>query len=273
MTTSFPQTGSWYLASLFTFALTLLSALSSSATAEANERLFTYIYETPVLNKGDMELEPWMTNLIGRDSFYFRMDSRLEFEVGLGNGVMTAIYLNHRAEAVDDGAGGLNRSSYFRGFSNEWKFSFSDPVADPLGFAAYFEWGLQPHEVEIEAKALIDKAFGPALLGVNIVGEVEIKPQPQARPEIEGKLIVLAGISFQLHRHINLGVEIREMNVFEHGDLELALLSAGPALSIQGERLWFTMTLLPQIVDLAAGGHNTTSAEWIETRMLVGFHL
>ncbi len=254
-------------------AVSVGAALTSPEPAGASERLFTYTYETPVLPGGQVEIEPWFTSQIGRERYYHRLDHRMELEWGLGKNVQTAVYLNFRAQAEDDGTE-IVKETKFRGFSHEFKFALSDPVADPLGVGLYVEYGVQAHEYELEGKILLDKAIGPVILAFNAVGEVEFKPQAAgADPEVEGKLIFLFGTSFRLSDHVHLGFEIRELNVFEHGETELALLSAGPALSIVGERAWFAATVLPQIVDLKAKDRNLEDAEHLEARLLFGIHL
>jgi hypothetical protein len=249
------------------------ASLANTVPAGANERQFTYTYQTPVLPGGQVEIEPWFTSQIGRERYYHRLDHRMELEWGLGKNVQTAVYLNFRAQAEDDGAE-IVKETKFRGFSHEFKFALSDPVADPLGVGLYLEYGVQAHEYELEGKVLLDKAVGPVLLAFNVVGEVELKPQAAgADLEVEGKLIFLFGTSFRLSDHVHLGFEIRELNVFEHGEAELALLSAGPSLSIAGERAWFAATVLPQIVDLHAKDRNLEDAEHLEARLLFGIHL
>lgn len=251
----------------------LLLVLAATSPAEANERLFTYTNETPVLQAGQVEIEPWFTSSMGRERYYHRLDHRMELEWGLGKRVQTAVYLNFHAQAEDDGSA-IVKETKFRGFSHEFKFALSDPVADPFGVGLYVEYGIQAHEYEVEGKVLLDKAVGPVLLAFNAVGEAEIKPQADgAEAEIEGKLIFLFGTSFRLSDHVQLGFEIRELNVFEGRETELALLSAGPALSISGERVWFAATVLPQIVDLHTKGRNLDDAEHVEARMLFGVHL
>ena len=254
-------------------AVAVCAAVAGPPRAGASERLFTYTYETPVLPGGQVEIEPWFTSQIGRERYYHRLDHRMELEWGLGKNVQTAVYLNFRAQAEDDGTA-LVKETKFRGFSHEFKFALSDPVADPLGVGLYVEYGIQAHEYELEGKVLLDKVVGPVTFAFNAVGEVELKPQGAgADPEVEGKLIFLFGTSFRLSDHVHLGFEIRELNVFEHGEAELALLSAGPSLSIAGERAWFAATVLPQIVDLHARERNLEDAEHLEARLLFGIHL
>jgi len=42
-------------------------------------------------------------------------------------------------------------------FSNEWKYKFSDPVADKIGFTGYAEVTVATDELELEFKAILDK--------------------------------------------------------------------------------------------------------------------
>jgi hypothetical protein len=250
----------------------VFAALLLPATVQASDRLFTYTYETPVIQAGQVELEPWLTATVGKDHYYFRLDHRMELEWGIARGVQTALYLNFRVQA-EDVAGAMVKETKFRGFSSEWKFSVLDPVADPLGLGLYLEFGVQPHEVEFEAKVLVDKVIGPLVLAFNAVGEAEVKPQAGgAAPEVEGKLIFLLGAGVMIGQHFAIGAEVREMNVFEHGELEHAWLHAGPAVHVRGERVWGTLTVLPQLLDLKSRKHDLESGAALEARLLVGVH-
>jgi hypothetical protein len=63
-------------------------------TASANERHFTYTYETAVLPPGAREVEVWSTGRLMREQRSTRFDERVEFEVGLTERLQTALYLN-----------------------------------------------------------------------------------------------------------------------------------------------------------------------------------
>jgi hypothetical protein len=60
---------------------------------------------------------------------YVGLDHRVEFEVGLTNRLQTSFYLNFSAERVGKTSSGLVSD----GVSSEWKYKFTDPVADPVG--------------------------------------------------------------------------------------------------------------------------------------------
>ncbi len=61
----------------------------------AQDRVFTYTYQSPVLNKGQKEIEVWTTLRGGRNDYFRGIDHRLEFEIGLGKRLQTAFYLNY----------------------------------------------------------------------------------------------------------------------------------------------------------------------------------
>src|SRR5258708_6352920 len=60
----------------------------------ANRRHFTYTYESAVLPKASHELEIWNTIRLNRKVFFRGLDTRAEFEFGLGGNFQTSLYLN-----------------------------------------------------------------------------------------------------------------------------------------------------------------------------------
>src|SRR5437016_3949527 len=87
----------------------------------ANKRHFTYTYESAVLPKASHELEIWNTVRLNRKDFFRGLDTRTEFEFGLGGNFQTSLYLNVSSEL--DAAGNSEQSF---GFSNEWKYKLLD---------------------------------------------------------------------------------------------------------------------------------------------------
>jgi len=91
--------------------------------SNAQDRLFTYTYQSTVLNKGQRELEVWNTLRTGRDDFYARLDHRTEFEIGLGGRLQTAFYLNLTSKTKTVSESGIKSTSTENeiSFSNEFK--------------------------------------------------------------------------------------------------------------------------------------------------------
>ncbi len=256
------------------FAATLLAGVD----ARANERRFTYTYESLVLNPGDVELEPWTTFRIGRRDFYTRMDNRLEFEFGVVDGLQTAWYFNWSSTTQDKDGARVHGSS-FESVSNEWKLKLSDPVADALGSALYLEGSAGPSEAELEAKVIVDKRFGPVVFALNLVGEHEWEFEEDETEREVGAEIDL-GLGWLVSDRFSLGVEVRNVNEIKPEDgWEHSALFAGPAASYSSEKWWTAVTILPQVLKLKGEEEDEGSSlvlsgrERLEARVLFGIHL
>jgi len=82
----------------------------------------------------------------------------VEYEIGLGYNLQMAFYLNTKQQAYfDDITGEIVMNPSEISVSNEWKYKFSDPVANTIGFAGYAELTLATDELEFELKAIFDK--------------------------------------------------------------------------------------------------------------------
>jgi len=255
------------------FALALTVALAPTV-AHASERRFTYTYESSVLNPGDVELEIWNSVRAGRSSFYNRLEQRIEVEVGVAPGLQTALYLNTKAITKASGDDRVTEFE-FAGFSSEWKFKLSDPVADSIGTALYLEGTLASAEAEVEAKLILDKRWDSVLLALNLVGEYELIFE---HPETESEVVLEAdvGLGYFLSSSVFAGVEIRSHTVFVGGET-LSALYAGPTFSYSSEKWWIALSLLPQLPFKIAGGQDSGPElgdhERLNARLLLGIHI
>jgi hypothetical protein len=250
-------------------ALLALATLALAGRAEANDRRFTYTYQTPVLAPGAVELEVWNTLRTGRETFYRRLDGRAELELGLAEWLQGALYLNWSARA---GArqGALVSESALTGLSFEWKASLLDPVADPVGLGLYLEPGLGPTEQSLEAKVLLDKRVGRLLLALNLSGEIEWVREAGSS-EREGALEVDLGATYRLAERLFLGLEARsQTGILPGSGVEHTVLHIGPTLSYSAEGFWLTLTLLPQV---PAPALELDEHERLEARLLLGIDL
>ena len=259
-------------------AASVAAVMMLASGALANERRFTYTYESLVLSPGDAEIEPWTTFRIGRESFYNRMDNRLEFEAGVVDGLQTAWYFNW-SSTTQDVDGVRAHESAFESVSNEWKLKLSDPVADALGSALYLEGSAGPSEAEVEAKVILDKRAGDFILAFNVVGEHEWE-FGEGETEREMTVELDFGAAWQATERFSLGVELRNHNEIKPDDgWEHSALFAGPAIGFSAEGWWTTLTILPQVLKLKGGeedeGRNLvlSGRERLEARVLFGFHL
>ena len=264
--------------------LTVTSGLFQGSFAQ--DRVFTHTYQTNILPLGISELEYWNTLRSGREDYYNRIDQRLELELGLGHNVQTAFYLNFKTEAAYSGDVNAIVKDHGIGFSSEWKFKLSDPVANKLGSALYAEIGFDGDEVELEGKLILDKKIKDNLFALNLVNETEIKFVVQegetgASTEIENAPeLDLAYMHFVGKKKNNgIGFEIKNHNVITENDgWESSVWFAGPTLHFGGDRWFINFNIMPQLFNARKEEGSTENLELTEhekvmTRFIVSFGL
>jgi hypothetical protein len=257
-------------------ALALLAALAASPDPSfATERRFGYVYGSSTLNPGSVEVEPWTTLRLGREEAYRGFDQRVEFEAGLTDRLQTAFYLNWTAvsEEVD---GVLASESTWKGVSSEWKLKFTDPVADPVGFALYLEPGFGPTEAEVEGKVILDSRRGDWYAAFNAGADHEWEFEAD-ETEREVGIDLDLGIAYSLTPALSAGIEMHSPTTIPAGEeVESSALFAGPVLSYAAESWWTTITVLPQIhawKGATKDGLALDDHERVEIRILLGFDL
>ena len=136
------------IVSLMTNSARLFCAALSASTliAHADERFFTYVYESEVLPKGKWEFEQWLTYRKGypdgdRNFSQHIWDFREEIEYGLTDRLSVAGYLNFRNDQFVARTEGFQDTSEFsfKGVSVEFKYQLLNPNKQPVGLALYFE--------------------------------------------------------------------------------------------------------------------------------------
>ncbi len=257
-------------------------ALSESGMA--NRRHFTYTYETAVLPKGSHELEIWNTVRMNRKDFYRGLDTRTEFEFGLGGNFQTSLYLNVSNSVSFEGGGLVNDQSF--GFSNEWKYKLMDAVADPVGAALYGEASVSTTEIELEGKLLLDKQIDRFLFAFNAITEHSfvngLDSVSKMAMQTEDVFELCGGATFFVTPSFTIGLEAREHIKnppgFEGGGMYSAFF-AGPSLSVAGPNWWSAVSIMPQIAGSSkseAGIVSTDKLELVqheklEARLLLAF--
>lgn len=259
--------------------------LSLAAPAFANERAFTYTYQSPVAGPGEAELETWVTYRAGREHYYQRYDTRVEFEGGVMSRLQSALYLNFSAwaqDTPDELTGERYRSSatVFQGISNEWKLSLLDPTADPVGLALYAEGTFGPELTELESKVILDKDFGAITTAVNAVGEYEWEHRGPGVRYTYALFEADLGVSMKLNQTLSLGGELsvpfRFYQTAPPGASSNAVVYLGPTLAARLGKFWVSTSAVVQIAapyGASSGVLNLEDHERFQVRSIWGFHL
>jgi hypothetical protein len=253
------------------------------AAAFANDRHFTFTYESAVLPQEAKELEVWTTPRLGRSNYFARFDNRLEFEVGLTNRLQTSVYLNYIATTADVETmpGQLARESAFAfdGVSSEWKYKVTDPVANALGFAVYAEITGSTDELELEGKLIFDKMIGRLLLAANLIGEYEMELVRTGAAAMVDKAVeaeIDLACAFFVRPNVALGLELRNANEIKDGEWEHSALFLGPVVAYATPSWWVALTLMPQLPALkneGGGSYVLDEHEYFNARLLFSYHL
>jgi len=229
------------------FATLILSLIPLEV--EASERHFGYSYETDILQNEQIELETYSLYKFGRDTYFSGLDQRFEFELGLGGGVQTSIYLNFEQEMADDGTGTIHNDFLSDGLSNEWKFKLSDNLTDGLGLGLYIESGFKPDEFELETKFIFDKRMGNWLWTLNLSNEPELHFDDNT---LGFSIIPSFGLGyFLVNETLFLGLEAQIKYFWYNTSLPItaALFMAGPVLAYQSKDWWVTLAFSPQLIN------------------------
>lgn len=251
-----------------------------TANANAQDRVFTYTYQSGVLNKGQKEIEVWSTLVNGRENFYRGLNHRLEFEVGLGGKLQTSFYLNYgnSKSIVDENGIQTLESDAEYSFSNEWKLKLSDPVADRIGSALYFEYTLSPAETGFEGKIILDKQTDKFVNAFNIVGEYVIGKEfttsgTKIHNENKGELNVEFnyGLSYKVKDNLSIGLEAFNQNQVIDSRWANSVLLLGPGLSYSTNGFWVILTCMPQIANLKGSGLELQNHERLQTRLIFSY--
>lgn len=226
----------------------------------ANERHFSYLQESSVMNGGERELELTTTFRNGRatavnDYLYSEFDHRAEMEMGLGGNLQTSFYLNWKKVVSEDldpttGArlGSLTSETEFQGISSEWKYKLADNVADAVGAALYTELSLEANEAEIELKLILDKKMGDWLLAYNLVHEREYAFLPD-QTTLDYTLENDLGLAYFFTNHFSAGLEVTNPMAFSaaSSDAHHSALFLGPVATYVGSNWFVTATVLFQL--------------------------
>ena len=227
-------------------AIALLLSLLLTIPALAGSRRFTYVYEVTTSPPGDVEIENWVTWKTQRpdDHGFSQVEFRHELEFGITEKFQAAVYLAdwnyHRGTSAGE------RGFTLTGSALELIYNFTNPVADPIGLAAYQEFQAGYRRFESESRFLAQKNFGKFVVAYNATLEAEW--EGEGLEEREGEFQQSLGLSYEISPRLLFGAEfVHEVAFPDWSQAEPGKFFAGPNISIRHRSYWMTLTALGQI--------------------------
>jgi hypothetical protein len=226
--------------------LVILTSVAIARTSLADQGMWTYLRTVNVLAPGEMEYEQFVTakwDYDDDDDGKYQFDFRHEFEFGITDNFQMAVYLADWRVKHSDSDGTVTE---FRTSALEFKYKFSDPVTDPIGFAGYGEVKIGSEKFALEGKALFQKTIDRWNFGYNFVLEAEWEDNGANGARYvnsKGKIANYLGVAYQVVPSFSVGAEILAITpIPDWAGTDTTRFYAGPALSYRGRGWYITTT-------------------------------
>ena len=257
--------------------ITTVATFAGARPAIADERFFTYSYETDLLPKDAWEYEQWMTLQSGHETGDFsEWNFRSEVETGLTDNLSGALHLNfeQEREALPDEE---EESEFkFEGLGGELIYQILNPNLDPVGLALYGEAVTDGESYEFEGKILASKPVDQFVFAFNAIYEAEWERENRQTEE-EATLEFTFGAAYKITPQWSVGLEARNKQAYPDGvnlsGQEFNAWNLGPNIHYGAPKWWATLTVLPQIWgngDGSEGSRQLVHEEEVEIRLIAG---
>lgn len=222
--------------------VTLVATIFLAIFCEMSEagRRFTYVYEAKVAQKGEIEVENWVTWKSGpgdRNGFDFRH----ELEYGVTDRFQLALYVADW-QIADDVA-------RYQNTALEAIYQLTDPKKAFLGSALYGEVKLGDQQFKLETKGILQKNIGALVLAYNATFEAEWEgANLGSLDENYGKLEQSAGASWKFSDNIKVGGEFQQKFYLKDNWSvpTQSVVYAGPNIALEYGRYFATFTGMVQ---------------------------
>jgi hypothetical protein len=228
------------------FVVVLLVEVMAPAPSWADRRIFGYSYPYMTLPGGGLEVEHYL------DASFSEADDpstdqverglrpswthQVEVEYAVTDRWDFGVYHVFRQKAYQDFA--------YRGAKLRSRYRFGDPGDLPIDPAIYGEVVYYGDEVKLEEILILSRSFGALELSVNLKVEQEFKVYDD---EIEHEIVPSVGIGYHLNEQIAVAAEYLGKVELEHGEAGDMGHFVGPSISLQGRKLWWTITYVHQV--------------------------
>lgn len=248
-----------FCAGLLIFLLATFSLVSSVG---ATERRFTYVYEASTADRGEVEIENWVTwKTHPSDNAQFsQVDFRHELEFGVTDRLQASIYLADWSYVEDP----QNRQhgARYTDSALEFIYRLTSPVTNLLGSAIYGEVRGGDQLLELEGKIILQKNIGRFAWAYNATFEAIWEGEKLG--ERSGEFSQSVGVSYEITPALFVGVEgLHEIDLPNRAHSGPSIVYGGPNVSYRHANWYVTLTPLAQLT----GVHEEVS---FQTRMIFG---
>jgi len=218
------------------------------SAAHADERRFTYVYESTVHAPGEIAYEQfvtWKTDREDRPGFN-RLDLRHEFEFGVVEDFQIGLYLPDWRIEWDDASSSVR----FRDVAVDGVLALTNPSEAPIGSALYGEVKVGDELFVLEGKLLLQVNVDRTVFAWN--GIVEAEWEGDGYDDDKGVFGQTFGVSYEISPRWLVGAElVHEVEYAGWSDWGDHFVAVGPNVSHRREQFWITATALLQVTDLA----------------------
>jgi hypothetical protein len=261
-----------------------------AGTARANPRTLPFTYTTDTLAAGKAELEQTidlvplrgLSPVTGRPTYYLASAFQTELELGLSDRLELALYATLAPSVSPEQIAQTATLPAGNGLKQRIRYSFAPPGAWPVDVGVYGELTENEHELELEAKVLLQRRFGPLRVASNLWAEYELYFAADAEGRHARDVVIhpTLGVTYEVTPALHVGLDawVRgeyptnpapAMRGFGLGPQAYL----GPAVMVSFGKVWWAVAAYVRVTDVA---HTVQPGEpygptWFRT--MVGYDL
>lgn len=270
-------------ASLAGLLAAMLLTVTLAPPAHANPRPLPFTYQSESLAKGTGEVEQFIdfsptqarNANSGAPTHYLATQFQTEIEYGLTDRLEIALYLMFVPQPNPGLFTSLPELTMGNGSSQRIRYRFADPGAWPVDVAVYGEVTENDHELELEAKVILQRRIGKLRLITNLWAEREM----YYNRDREWVLNPTLGATYEFSPKFHLGLEGWMRAEYLDGQVGSREFDrgphvfVGPAFMFNFGPVWWTTGAYARVTD---PGHDNEPGEsfgrvWVRTVVGLGF--
>jgi hypothetical protein len=261
---------------------TAASVVALPSVAGATPRALPFTYTTETLGEGEAELEQYadvtplraLSTSSGAPVWYLGTQLLTELEYGLGGRAELGLYFT-----LLPAPGGAYTSTgpmiEGNGTKQRLRYTFAEPGEWPIDVGAYGELAENDHEIEVEAKILLQRRLGRLRIDVNLWAEYEVYYVPQRDIVLNPTL----GATYELAPSVHVGAETWVRAELPDPAPHPRPYSVGPAayvgpaLLLAFAKLWWSTGVYGRVSEPAHAMQPGEPYGPVWVRTMIGFNL